>query len=82
MSTHDRTPQDPVSIETAEIEQQLDTLMIATCRECGCDDLHACRMPDGWPCDWIEVDRTTGVGLCSACLHAELERQAPGGRLA
>ena len=38
---------------------------VATCIECGCDDLHACA--DG--CSWLRVDRETGLGLCSMCAN-------------
>lgn len=33
-----------------------------TCRDCGCTDFHACQMPDGGACWWVERD------LCSACV--------------
>ncbi len=38
-------------------------LAMASCIECGCDDLHACA--EG--CSWLRVDRKTGLGLCSMC---------------
>ena len=36
---------------------------LATCVECGCTDDRAC--PGG--CHWVNVDRSAGTGLCSAC---------------
>jgi len=35
--------------------------MPGVCRECGCDDEHACVGDDGVPCHWVEPD------LCSTC---------------
>lgn len=37
------------------------------CRVCGCDDLHACRLPGGEPCSWVLPD------LCSnpQCMRAD-----------
>lgn len=40
-------------------------LLLAECRECGCDDFNACVMSDGWPCWWVEAD------LCSNCAEPE-----------
>lgn len=41
---------------------------IATCVNCGCDDLNACTNPDTLqPCSWLRVDRLAGQGVCSAC---------------
>lgn len=34
---------------------------LVKCRECGCDDMHACVSDDGIPCHWAEDD------LCSGC---------------
>lgn len=53
---------------------------IATCIECGCNDNHACWDEEaGMPCTWLEVDRTAGLGVCSACPEA-LERWNAGDR--
>ena len=38
---------------------------IATCIECGCDDLHACE----GGCTWERVDYEVGLGVCSECYH-------------
>ncbi len=38
---------------------------IATCIECGCDDLHACE----GGCSWERVDYDAGLGVCSECGH-------------
>lgn len=41
---------------------------VATCVNCGCDDLNACTDPDTLqPCSWLRVDRLAGQGVCSAC---------------
>lgn len=42
--------------------------MPGICRECGCDDDHACVDPGtGAACTWVEED------LCSACAPEALE---------
>ena len=41
---------------------------LAVCIGCGCDDLHACWDDDASaPCTWLRLDRTAGLGVCSAC---------------
>lgn len=55
-------------------------MKLATCIECGCDDLHACfDEAAGGPCGWLAVDREAGLGVCSACPEA-LERWQAGDR--
>ena len=39
---------------------------MSTCTGCGCDDMHACTMPDGSPCRWL-VEFDDGTGICSDC---------------
>lgn len=41
------------------------TRELATCIECGCNDLHACE--NG--CWWERVDYKAGLGVCSECAH-------------
>ena len=44
---------------------------IATCVNCGCDDLNACTDSETLqPCSWLRVDRLAGQGVCSACPDA------------
>lgn len=38
------------------------------CRECGCDDRHAC-IDQGMPCYWVSAD------LCSACARLAMVAQ-------
>lgn len=40
-------------------------MFIASCIECGCDDLHACE----GGCFWERVDYESGLGVCSECAH-------------
>ena len=45
-----------------------DEQKIAQCIGCGCDDNHACydEIADN-PCHWVRLDRSAGLGVCSAC---------------
>lgn len=43
------------------------------CRECGCDDRHAC-IDQGLPCYWV------GEDLCSACARLAMVAQEELGR--
>ncbi|WP_179038474.1 hypothetical protein [Limnobaculum xujianqingii] len=45
----------------------LEPIKAATCSQCGCDDHHACVSEQGQPCHWVQVNRVTGVGICSHC---------------
>jgi len=53
---------------------------LSACIGCGCDDKHAC-----WddvaerPCHWLRLDRTAGLGVCSACT-GDVERWDRGDR--
>lgn len=38
---------------------------VATCIECGCNDLRACA----GGCCWVRVDYDVGFGICSQCSH-------------
>ncbi len=44
---------------------------IATCVQCGCDDLNACTDAETLePCGWLRVDRLAGLEVCSSCTQA------------
>lgn len=43
--------------------------MPGVCRECSCDDEHACVDSDGVACHWVEPD------LCSACAEEDLDQR-------
>ena len=45
------------------------------CRECGCDDYHACVDARGQPCSWFSIDITLPTGICTHCA-AEIGWQA------
>lgn len=43
-------------------------LVTASCIGCGCDDWNACADEQTCaPCHWLRVDRSEGLGVCSAC---------------
>lgn len=48
-------------------------MFIRKCRECGCDDLHAC-IDQGVPCHWVSAD------LCSACARLAMVAQEEQGK--
>ncbi|ASG86794.1 hypothetical protein [Salmonella enterica] len=39
----------------------------ATCVGCGCSDNDACVNEFRDTCDWLKVNRQTGMGVCSFC---------------
>jgi len=43
-------------------------LRCGVCRHCGCDGDHACELPNGQPCAWI--DRTHTVCSNPDCVKA------------
>lgn len=44
-----------------------DLIKEARCIGCGCTDSHACLDKFRAPCHWLQVDRETGIGVCSCC---------------
>ena len=56
------------------------SMNVAHCIECGCDDYDVCIDPEtNETCHWIALDREAGVGVCSICSRA-LNRWESGDR--
>jgi len=54
----------------AEADTDARTLLIGdvcSCRECGCDDNHACVDARGKSCAWFLLDILTPTGICTFC---------------
>lgn len=47
-----------------------------TCRYCGCQESHACTLPDGEACAWFDAERTVCTApACMAAYFREEERE-------